>query len=189
MPELVGIDYGGRWAGTTSIARVNDGRIQLHSVDKGQDADAFLSDEVDRIKPSLIAIDAPLSLPEAYFKDSGDLNFRESDRQLKAMSPMFLGGLTARAIALSRQWRKKGYEVIEVYPSALVRHWELIHYLKKGKPSGELLEELLAKGLEFSRTPNNMHELDAALALMSGKRYVEGVALSFGQEEEGVIIV
>lgn len=189
MPDIIGIDYGGRYAGTTAVASYSNSRIEVVSVEKGKDADAFLSEQVERIQPSLIAIDAPLSLPLAYFQDNGDLSFRRCDRELNAMSPMFLGGLTARAIGLVRQWRKMGIEVIEVYPSALVRHLELVQYKKKGSPSQELMDELLERGLEYSVIPQDMHQLDASLALMSGKRYTEGVALSFGKEQEGVIIV
>lgn len=50
-----------------------------------------------------------------------------ADRQAKDMSPMFLGGLTARAIALSKEWRKLGIAVHEAYPAALIRQeWDML---------------------------------------------------------------
>jgi uncharacterized protein len=50
-----------------------------------------------------VCIDAPLSLPGVFTGLAGcdDYFYRASDRALRAMSPMFLGGLTARAMRLA----------------------------------------------------------------------------------------
>ncbi|NDC38623.1 MAG: DUF429 domain-containing protein, partial [Proteobacteria bacterium] len=115
---VAGIDFGARRAGTTVIAW-NEGRsIHLECSRPGTDADAFLRAAVKRIRPQVIAIDAPLSLPGVYRKLPGfnDFHLRRCDRLLQAMSPMFLGGLTARAMALAAEWYGAGIEVYESYP-------------------------------------------------------------------------
>jgi predicted nuclease with RNAse H fold len=98
-----GIDYGSKMAGTTVITYNQDNVLYQRSSVKNGDADAFILDCVTELQPGQIYIDAPLSLPLACFGKGTDFFYREADRKLKAMSPMFLGGLTARAMKLRLQ--------------------------------------------------------------------------------------
>lgn len=88
----LGIDYGSKLAGTTAICYQEGDALTIIQSEKKQDADRFINDTVESLKPEQIFIDAPLSLPAAYFGNGDDYFYRDCDRQLKAMSPMFLGG-------------------------------------------------------------------------------------------------
>ncbi len=103
----VGIDYGAKLAGTTAISFVENNQIKTVQSVRKQNADTFCLDWISRLKPDFIMIDAPLSLPLAYFGKGDDYFYRQADRELKAMSPLFLGGLTARAMRLANQWSKQ----------------------------------------------------------------------------------
>ena len=100
----LGIDYGSKTSGFTAAAGYSSkGVVQVHQSTKGKDADAWLLDLIKNLKPKYIAIDAPLSIPGVFIDPASfnNYHYRECDRLAGAMSPMFLGGLTARAMQLS----------------------------------------------------------------------------------------
>src|SRR5215212_2962102 len=107
---LAGVDYGSKLAGTTAIAVLEGNTITVHQSLKKQDADLFLTGLLKKYRPSVVGFDAPLSLPGVYrgMKDKNDYFYRTADRELTCMSPMFLGGLTARAIKLTTQPELQG---------------------------------------------------------------------------------
>ncbi len=188
--DIIGIDFGARSAGTTVICQRERGLFTFHRCAKGDDADAWLEDRVSTLRPESVYIDAPLSLPGAYFGKGDDHFFRRADRLAGGMSPMFLGGLTARAIRLASQWRAQGIAVFEVYPAALVRlEWD---YLKI--PSGRSIppHKLRLMAGMFSLpppAPKDRHEADAWLCWLSGHRHQAGRAKSIGDQQEGIILV
>lgn len=193
---IAGIDYGSRLAGTTRIASVNDmGAVESIASQKGQDADALILSWASRARPSRIFLDAPLSLPRIYrFPDSeGDYFYRQADKALQAMSPLFLGGLTARAMRLSAQLRQDGILVFEVYPAHLARILGIrgSGYKEKQASPADLVRELAsACPFPIEQLPiPDWHAFDAALALWSGCRFTSGQALSFGDSDEGLIHV
>lgn len=197
MQNWLGIDYGSKLSGTTAIVYRENNHLISRISAKKQDADQWLSEKVEQLKPEAICIDAPLSLPGVYRypEDYDDYFYRKADRELKAMSPMFLGGLTARAIRLSNQWKSKGILVCESYPGGLARKLlaEALQY-KKGKTQiPAVLEELrkhLPAGLQFEKQDfQNWHQVDALLAWLVGYRIHTGVANCFGSETEGMIWV
>ncbi len=185
---VFGIDYGSKLAGTTAIAFIHKEALCIEQSIKKQDADLFIQQTCIKYKPSLLAIDAPLSLPKVYTQgDSDNYFYRTCDQALKAMSPMFIGGLTARAIKLKDSL---GIPSIEVYPKAVQQQLlpTLVNY-KKEKPSPtqiQLLEEILKCPINCI---SNWHQFDACLALVSGLRYQAQEAVSIGDQEEGLIWV
>jgi len=187
---FIGIDFGARTAGTTVVCHRKRGLFHFQRCGKGEDADAWLEECVQRMAPRAIYIDAPLSLPGAYFGRGGDHFFRKADRMAGGMSPMFLGGLTARAMRLAERWRSQGTEVFEVYPAGLIRHeWD---YLKI--PSGKAIprHKLRLMAGQFTLPPpepKDRHEADAWLCWLSGYRHRNGQATKLGDEQEGTIIV
>ena len=188
-----GIDYGSKLAGTTVITYQKDGVLFQISSQKKEDADKLIVAAVDEMGPDVIFIDAPLSLPGAYFGKGEDYFYREADKTLGAMSPMFLGGLTARAMKLKRQITEKGARVFETYPGALVRNTQNLKsvYDKKAKKvSDPLFEEImeLLNGVTLNKQPDNMHQVDSILAWHSGHRHLQGISKVVGNAEEGLII-
>lgn len=190
---IVGIDYGNKYAGTTVICYNSRNEIKFVQSSKNADADSFLLNELAYLHPDLIMIDAPLSLPGVYWlgNEYRDHFFRSCDRELKAMSPMFLGGLTARAISLIK--RLNGTEVIETYPRKLVDILNLpaAEYKNLQQDIRSFTEQLqIISGVIFNEAQiTSWHHVDAFLALLSGLRYLEKDSLKYGNPEEGVIIV
>jgi predicted nuclease with RNAse H fold len=190
---IVGIDYGNKYAGTTVICYNSRHKIKFVQSSKNADADSFLLNELAYLHPDLIMIDAPLSLPGVYWlgSDYKDHFFRSCDRELKAMSPMFLGGLTARAISLIK--KMNGTEVKETYPRKLVDILQLpdAQYKHSKQDLGSFAEQLQAiSGVIINEAQiTSWHHVDAFLALLSGLRYLGKNDHKYGIPEEGVVIV
>ncbi len=185
-----GIDYGSKLAGTTVICFDQSSCLHFIQSEKKKDADAMVLENSSMRQPTLVALDAPLSLPPAYFDKGDDFFYRICDRKLKAMSPMFLGGLTARAMRLQSALTKQQIPVIETYPAQVVK--ELLantgFYQKKSKdikPFIDLLNIVLP--YPFVDPPDNWHQIDAALAWWAGFRYLTNKAIPYGETSEGII--
>ena len=185
----LGIDLGARNAGTTAICHRQRGLFLFDRCAKGADTDAWLAEQVHRLRPGSIYIDAPLSLPGAYLGRGDDHFFRAADRQAGGMSPMFLGGLTARAIRLAGIWRADGIRVHEAYPAALIRrNWEFLR-IPAGKAIPRHTLRLLAGLCQLPPpSPADRHEADAWLCWLIGHRHRSGEASSYGDPREGVIL-
>jgi len=178
-------------AGTTAICVLDGSKLAFRTSIKNKDADLFISDFVNQYKaPLSIFIDAPLSLPAVYTGKGDDYFYRHADRELKAMSPMFLGGLTARAMKLKGELEKSGHQVFEAYPAAVAKRLNLksLNYKKK---EGELLVVANAISthlhLEFKNKPTSWHQVDALLAFWIGTQYKSGSVKIAGDPEEGLI--
>jgi len=188
---IIGIDYGSKLAGTTVIARAENGKVQFAQSLKNKDADQFILDQLEQEPPTIIFLDAPLSLPAAYFGRGTDYFYRAADRALKAMSPMFLGGLTARAMRLKQQLIERGPQVVEAYPGGLARHVGLPKdQYKKQKIHLPVILKLLTTQIPIKFVKSDLiswHHVDALLVCWTGWRYHNSEAESFGNEEEGKI--
>ncbi|MEO1438197.1 MAG: DUF429 domain-containing protein [Bacteroidota bacterium] len=197
MNKLAGIDYGSKMAGTTVLALwdFTEKKLHLHSSEKKKDADKFLLDQVNQYQPDLLVLDAPLSLPgrlihgtpyESYF-------YRKCDQHFKAMSPMFLGGLTARAIQLKDQiLAQQTTRIVEGYPSAVADLLEIrtLGY-KKEKSNIPVVLQQLVPHFPFPLPGDlpNWHHLDALLCLLTAIRIKDQKAQKIGDPSEGMIYV
>lgn len=180
----IGIDYGSKLAGTTSICYKNNNEINILISNKKQDADEFISKFLTDNNIEFVFIDAPLSLPLAYFDDQhSDYFYRKCDRLTKAMSPMFLGGLTARAIRLKNLHQE--IKFIETYPKLLAQEIDYMNYKKNKLIFVNSINEYFNLTL---KEPKTWHEVDSLLAYLSGERYLNNQHQSFGDKNEGIII-
>lgn len=185
--NFIGVDYGAKTSGLTRIAKMNEQELIVHAIDKNKDADHLLFNFINDNEVQYCFIDAPLSLPGVYKNKNGYDNFffRECDKELRAMSPMFLGGLTARAMKLKSDFGTK-CNFIEVYPKMSARTLRLDHYfefdfnacLKKIESKFEIA--IMCQKLDI-------HSIDAVLAWQTGKRYFEDDARVAGKKDEGWI--
>jgi len=187
----LGIDFGSKLAGTTAICYQDDSKLVVLQSEKKKDADKFILDLVEKLSPAQIFIDAPLSLPAAYFGKGDDYFYRDCDRVLKAMSPMFLGGLTARAMRLTSKLKSIDIDCFEVYPAGLIQEIGKLknHYTKKSMVNTTFLNclsDLIC--LEITAT-GSWHQIDAVLCWLSGRRFLAGEAKIIGIKEEGQIIL
>lgn len=197
MGTIFGVDYGSKLSGNTVIAIYQEPNIFFMEVEPKVDADQFIRNAVAHFKPELMFIDAPLSLPGVYrnLKGFEDYHFRLADRETRAMSPMFLGGLAARAIELKNSLESGGLQILETYPKLMAQRFDLKALGYKGTKAA--LKDCIAKVRSCMRpsikiNSNDIlswHHLDALLALMSALSYHCGDYRSFGDESEGLIYI
>ncbi|GIW44953.1 MAG: hypothetical protein KatS3mg077_2235 [Candidatus Binatia bacterium] len=186
---IAGVDFGARFAGTTVVCFDLGDHLELLRVARGEDADARLFAFVAARGPRALYLDAPLSLPAAYGHSGSDFFYRACDRLLAAMSPMFLGALTARAIQLKHTLAPT--PVFEVYPRAAARLLEQQHVqgYRKDRPSSYLAQLQRCLPLPVPGAVTSWHDIDAILAWWSGWRHTRGEACAFGHPSEGIIWV
>jgi len=188
--NFLGVDYGSKLAGTTVAAFVKGGQFNIIQSFKKKDADQMLSELIKEYACKKLFIDAPLSLPGALLGKGDDYFYRKADRLCKAMSPMFLGAMTARAIKLKDSFQDVDF--YESYPAGLVREMQELqaYYNKKesiGTKAVDALEQLLP--VELNARPENWHQYDALLCWLIGYRFEKGEALAIGDEQEGLIYI
>jgi len=183
----IGIDYGAKLAGTTAICFEKEKELFIIQSQKKQDADAFIKSLINMVEPTHVYLDAPLSLPAAYFGKGKNYFYRQCDIETKAMSPMFLGGLTARAMKLSADFPQITFK--ETYPSFLVKNIFFLQdvYQKKKPFNPEILENMIFP--KMGRPIENWHQFDSLMCWLSGKRDFENDAICLGNAEEGIITV
>ncbi len=186
LTTLAGIDYGARKAGTTALAIWRDHRIELLSCPKGVDADQWLLNQLASIRPGVIAIDAPLSLPPGVLGKGGHFHLRWADQLCGAMSPMFLGGLTARAMSLRYHYPDDQATWIETYPSWLAKqrfhgvredHHALLNAIQAFWPASEI------------PVPHDQHQMDALLAMIAAYHWDNCSSWHYGDPCDGVIVI
>lgn len=197
MNTYFGIDFGSKYTGNTVIAVLRENKILFLDVDKNVDADNFILNANDHFKPKWIFIDAPLSLPGVYtnIDDLNNFHFREADKACKAMSPMFLGGMLARAMELKEQLEDTGAEVFETYPKIMAQRFGLNDCgYKTSKGALKNCASRVAARFKPSVSLNvkeikTWHHLDALFALMSAMAYELDQCEKFGNPKEGLIYV
>lgn len=179
--DFCGIDYGSKLAGTTAICYFHKKKLCIIQSQKNQDADEFVRLFIKENDIQNVFIDAPLSLPKVYSGIDEECNFfyRKCDTITKAMSPMFLGGLTARAMKL--KYENQNTRFYETYPSYLIKYLSL-------------------DGIDFKNVHDyisdfkipvltNKHQLDSFLAYYSGHRFMTGLHTTIGEAKEGLIYI
>jgi predicted nuclease with RNAse H fold len=191
---IAGVDYGAKLSGNTAVAILKKGKVELFKTKVKENADDFIVEVLTKHQVKMVFIDAPLSLPRSYqgIKEEAEPEFfyRQCDKETGAMSPLFLGGLTARAIALKYCLNQKGIEVYETYPSYLCRLLN-IERVKTADGVFEMFHRIKNEliGLFGNIEPQTIHEIDALLALYSAIRFCQQQHVVLGDASEGEILV
>jgi predicted nuclease with RNAse H fold len=193
--RILGIDYGNKFSGTTVICYNTFHQARFIISSKNSDADVFILSEALHLNPDIVFIDAPLSLPGVYRQANGytDYFYRRCDNEMRAMSPMFLGGLTARAMKLKKQLNDNGVQVLETYPRKMLDVLSLPAdiYKKKVDDLDHMLD-LFMKIVHISlnkKLITTWHHFDSLLAFFSGLRYLRGESIVYGKADEGLVYV
>jgi hypothetical protein len=188
--HVVGIDLAGSEKRQTGFC-ILDGMKAYTSV---LYTDEEIIDKIEEVKPDIIAIDAPLSLPEGRksIEDRTNVHLRECDKELLRRRikffPITLGPmrkLTQRGIELKKILENKGFRVIEVYPGGaqdvlkIPRKQMGLDKLKEG------LERLKIAGLTKEM---NDHELDAVTSAFVGKLFLERKSETLGDKKNGIVM-
>jgi predicted nuclease with RNAse H fold len=194
--KILGIDLAGSKRRRTGIC-ILDEKLRAKCLSLFKDKEIL--DLIEKEKPNLIAIDAPLSLPKGRkslkrppTKKSGGGHFRECDRELWKFGikffPITLGPmrkLTARGIKLRKILERK-YKVIEVYPGATQ---DILKISRKQKGLKKLKKGLEKLGIKILKKNPNGDELDAITSAFTGFLYLRGKYIAIGDEKEGQIIL
>ncbi len=188
--KIIGIDLAGSEKRPTGFCLMNE---KLEVKVKTLYSDKEILEEIKKIRPDVIAIDAPLSLPKGRksLKKKSNIHLRQCDRELLKMKikffPITLGPmrkLTERGIKLKK--KLKGFKVIEVYPGGAQ---DLLGIPRKQKGLKRLARGLKKLGIKGIKGDENEHELDAITAAYVGKLFLEENFLALGDRREGLIIM
>lgn len=189
---VVGIDLAGSPLRNTGICALRG--MTVTSIDTLH-TDQEILDYIERIRPDLIAVDAPLSLPPGRksLEERNAEHFRPSDRELMKRGirffPITLGPmrmLTARGIGLKKKLVRRGYTVIEIYPGAAQ---DIFGISRKQYGLLKLLRGLKRQGLKGLKREMNGDELDAVTGALVGRMYLRGKAEVLGDVKTGAIVV
>jgi predicted nuclease with RNAse H fold len=151
-------------------------------------SDDQIIDEIISIHPSIVSIDAPLSIP-LHGK------MRVCEKQLVHMGirvfPCMFAGmkkLTQRGISLAQRIERNGFKVIESYPGAAQ---DILNIPRKRRSIKALQQALWNYGVrgDFLRIDITDHELDAITSAIVGKMYLAGQTVSIGRKEEGLMVI
>jgi predicted nuclease with RNAse H fold len=192
MAKAVGIDFGSKHSGLTAVAIFDAGTYIIHQVPIKKDTDQWLISLLNEPEMQyLIGIDAPLSLPGVYrgLEGFSDYHYRKCDREASAMSPMFIGGLTARAIHIKEKLEEKSHQVIEVYPKqvALRINLNMKRYKKDPTYINDVHEKIMNLMNIEGPKPENWHQADALLALVAVLNFKNNDPQFFGNDLEGIM--
>jgi predicted nuclease with RNAse H fold len=156
--------------------------------------DEEVLERIEKSKPKIVAIDAPLSLPAGRksIEQRTNVHLRECDKELLKRGirffPITLGPmrkLTSRGINLRRILEDKRFRVIEVYPGGAQ---DILGIPRKQKGLERLragLENLGVRGLNNRMSD---HELDAVTCALVGKLWLEGKSVTYGTPKQGIVM-
>ncbi|MGZ7048056.1 MAG: DUF429 domain-containing protein [Methanobacterium sp.] len=182
--KIIGIDLAGKSVNPTGICFLDKNELNF-STFFGDDE---ILDYVFKKNPSLIVIDAPLSLPKGRCclsnkcicsKNGG--HFRRAEVEMRKYGrtlPLTFKGmrmLTERGIILKEKL-ENDYEVIESHPRTVQKIL--------GFESPRDIEKFFKIPPDISE-----HEFDGALLVINGIFYIKGQFMKFGDSKEGLIIL
>lgn len=169
MNKVIGIDLTGSEKRASGVATLYDGgRVETTRLKTDEELISYVLD----IKPDLVSIDSPLSLPEDPTKI-----YRECELTLKrrgigvywCLLPS-MEKLTRRGIELAGLLRKEGQQVIESYPGAAQ---DILGIPRKSKGIQVLADALAEYGVKGDLNVSH-DELDAITAAIVGQLYLKG---------------
>ena len=186
---VLGIDLAGSPRRPTGVCLLRGWRAHTHIAFSDED----ILNTVQQVRPDLVPIDAPLSLPKGRrtIHDRSGEHFRDCDRELQRRGirffPITLGPmrmLTERGLALKAKIRAMGYRAIECYPGAAQDVWGIPRQHQNRKKLLAGLKKLGARGLTQAATSD---ELDAATAALVGRWALLGQGEMLGGAD-GIVI-
>jgi len=196
-PRVLGIDLRASELRSTGWAIVEGAAVETGLLR----TDAELIQLAMDLRPDLISIDSPLSLPKGRDCTSDACECRrlgitrECERTLRHRGinvfPCLLPsmqGLTRRGMSLTAQLRELGFDVIESYPGAAQ---DILGILRKKVSVDELKQGLIGFGLsgEFALSRVTHDELDAITSALVGYFYLSGRYEALGNPDEDYLIL
>jgi predicted nuclease with RNAse H fold len=187
---VVGLDLAGVETRLTGFCVLKGLRAKTFHVYRDEE----IVHRIEEIRPQVVAVDAPLSLPAGRkpIEERTSNHLRDCDKELLRRRirffPVTLGHmrkLTSRGIKLKKDLEGKRFRVVEVYPGGaqdvlgIPRKQGGVRSLKEG------LEKLRIKGLAECMSH---HELDAVTCAYVGRLFLEGKSIAYGTPEQAIIM-
>lgn len=192
MYVVAGIDLAGSEKRSTGMAFLRDREVLdvkiVHTDDE-------IVNGLLKVRPTVIGIDAPLSIPKGRksIDDPDGPHFRSCDLELRRRGirffPITLGPmrkLTNRGIRIKEELTKLNFKVFEVYPGATQ---DILGIPRKTKGVEELRRGLIRIGLKNLKKGMTGDELDAVTAALTVQFFLEGKGELIGDEEEGLMLL
>jgi len=189
---VIGIDLAGSPKRNTGMCTMRGSSIDRFATLHTDDEILFY---VAEDRPSVVAIDAPLTLPPGRrtIEDRNGQHYRPCDRELLKRGirffPITLGPmrtLTKRGMALARKLRKFRCSVIEIYPGAAQDVWNIA---RKQDGLHKLLRGLRNLGVLGLAKTMNGDELDAVTGALVGEWFVCGkTEVLGGTRHRGIVM-
>lgn len=189
--KVVGIDLAGSEKRETGFCILDE---KLNAKAFTLFSDEEILENVKRVNPVVIAIDAPLALPKGRksLEDKSKIHLRKCDEELLKMGikffPITLGPmrkLTERGIRLRRILEKNGFKVIETYPGAAQ---DLLGMPRVKRNKKKLLRDLKKFGINLPSCLSE-HELDALTCALVARMYLDKQYLALGDRKEILMIL
>ena len=182
--KILGIDLAGKDENPSGICYLENDQMDLFTIYTDED----ILECINELKPLLIVIDAPLSLPmgrcclEKECECAVGGHFRQAEREIRRYGrvlPLTFHGmkmLTMRGVEIS-SIIKKNYEVIETHPRTSQK---ILGF--KDPQSG------LSHFYDISHGASE-HELDAGILALTGWLHMNNCSIELGDPDEGIIIL
>ena len=179
---IIGIDLAGVEKNPTGWALWKNKVVSTCHLYENQE----ILEHLTKFEPTVIAIDAPVSLPKKGVMRKADKEMYR--RGYPVFPPRFpaMEKLTLRAMKIIQQIKRDELHIIEVHPTSTrkalkipTKDWEKIQniFLHMGL-KGDLETRVLTS-----------HEIDAITAALTGYLYLQGKTELIGDEQEGYIVV
>ncbi len=182
--KILGIDLAGKQENPSGIAILDDNKLKLLTFY----SDNEIFDLIVELKPHVIVIDAPLSLPkgrcclEKECKCAVGGHFRQAERDIRQYGPVLpltfrgMNMLTMRGVKLSTELKKE-YDVLESHPHTSSK------ILKFKDPFSGLNQFFIIS------PKSTEHELDAGILSLVGLLYLRDCYVELGDPDEGLIVL
>lgn len=196
--KVIGIDLTGSEKKKSGFAVLED----HFAITERIATDEEMINKIAAIKPALVSMDCPLSLPlgriSVYDHDPGRVLYginRKCEllllkRGIRCYPPLIksMQKLTERGINLAERIRQMGYPVIESFPGGAQ---DVLGLPRKQKSLPLLIQGLQNLGIEgrFADPGVSHDEIDALTAALVGRFYLSGQFESIGDADEGCIII
>ena len=137
-------------------------------------------------KPTIIAIDAPLSLPKKGMMRKADMQMHKLGYPVFPPRFRAMEKLTLRAIEISQKIIKDGFSIIEVHPTSTRKALKM-----PPKDWSKVQKGFVGMGLEGDIKDRALspHELDAVTAALTGYLHLNRKTQLIGNTKEGYIVV
>lgn len=179
---VIGIDLSaseGRFSGVCILRNLRLRTLLLRT-------DSELIDLARKIRPKLIAIDAPLSLPTSGGFRPCDLELLRRGIRIFPVTFGAMRKLAERGVRLKRCFDSEGFPVIEVFPGGAQ---DLLGLPRKHKNLTELRNGLRQLGLVGLKERATHDEIDAITSALVGWMWLNGFAEMISDCQGGGIVM